>query len=475
MIYSFTMIVVLNIFVNGSTIGINAQALNPIIDCNGDINCPGPIPVPAFTAVINKSFWFGSCIVTPRFEYTKCCNGGPCQYVVKLIGIDVIGNCTQHDMIKKESLKFIMAYLPQLVGIEPMTSFVLHYSQPKCMSNETQIWHGMVITNMLGCTPVDCCLESYNLLNMGTGVRVINEGYYANNPVQCSTSPSTCSYTCNTLDLTPDLNLDIVLGDYETPDIYWKLEGNDNVTNQNFIGPTNGEDFVIKTFNNYHFDLMDRIRVHNDYRIDFNLNTWGKMPQISFDAVESPSLFEHDPTIKLYRQTGATDIDGVYPSYPWWISVNAKNGTNGWGAFNIWSCNDAELTGTEDPQMVRKFSILRNGNVGIGVDEPAEKLVVDGTICAKEVKVSITGPCWPDYVFDDGYELIPLNILESMIRERRALPGIPKAEDIDKYGVELGDMQAKLLQKIEEMTLYLIELEKKNQGLEQRLQKLEGK
>jgi len=100
---------------------------------------------------------------------------------------------------------------------------------------------------------------------------------------------------------------------------------------------------------------------------------------------------------------------------------------------------------------------------------------ITNTICAKEVRISTTGLCWPDYVFDEGYELIPLNKLESIIQARRALSGIPKAEDIDKYGVEIGDMQAKLLQKIEEMTLYLIELGKKNQGLEQRLQKLEGK
>ena len=73
------------------------------------------------------------------------------------------------------------------------------------------------------------------------------------------------------------------------------------------------------------------------------------------------------------------------------------------------------------------------------------------------------------------YSFTTINDLEKFIKTNRHLPGIPKAEDIEKYGVELGDMQAKLLQKIEEMTLYLIDLEKKNQGLEQRLQKLEGK
>jgi hypothetical protein len=102
-------------------------------------------------------------------------------------------------------------------------------------------------------------------------------------------------------------------------------------------------------------------------------------------------------------------------------------------------------------------------------------LAVGGKIIAEEVIVKLK-TSWPDYVFGDDYELIPLNQLESRIKERGALPGIPTAEEMQKdANIPIGEMNLKLLQKIEELTLYLIELENKNQGLEQRMKLLEGK
>ncbi len=97
------------------------------------------------------------------------------------------------------------------------------------------------------------------------------------------------------------------------------------------------------------------------------------------------------------------------------------------------------------------------GNVGIGTTTPTEKLAVNGRIRAKEVIVETN---WSDFVFDPGYRLAPLSEVERQIRVERHLPGIPSAQDVGQGGVSLGEMQARLLQKIEELTLHAIEQQK---------------
>lgn len=98
------------------------------------------------------------------------------------------------------------------------------------------------------------------------------------------------------------------------------------------------------------------------------------------------------------------------------------------------------------------------GNVGIGTSTPAEKLSVNGKIRAHEIKVELAN--WPDFVFAKDYALPTLQETEKHIKEKGHLPGIPTAAEVEKNGIELGDMNKKLLQKIEELTLYLIEMKK---------------
>lgn len=98
------------------------------------------------------------------------------------------------------------------------------------------------------------------------------------------------------------------------------------------------------------------------------------------------------------------------------------------------------------------------GNIGIGTLLPAEKLSVNGKIRAQEIKVEATG--WPDYVFTKSYQLPSLQEIEKHIKEKGHLPGIPAAEEVKANGIDLGEMNAKLLQKIEELTLHLIGMEK---------------
>jgi hypothetical protein len=97
-------------------------------------------------------------------------------------------------------------------------------------------------------------------------------------------------------------------------------------------------------------------------------------------------------------------------------------------------------------------------NVGIGTTNPQHKLAVNGTIKAKEVIVETTG--WSDYVFADHYRLAPLSEVEAHIAEKKHLPGMPSAAEVTENGINLAQVQAALLAKVEELTLHLIAQEK---------------
>jgi hypothetical protein len=110
-----------------------------------------------------------------------------------------------------------------------------------------------------------------------------------------------------------------------------------------------------------------------------------------------------------------------------------------------------------------RLSIGGNGNVGIGITNPTHKLTVNGVISATEVKVSTTPNS--DFVFEPEYQLRPLEEVDAFIRENKHLPDIPSAAEFKENGVGLGEMDNMLLQKIEELTLYVIELKKENEEL----------
>ncbi len=116
------------------------------------------------------------------------------------------------------------------------------------------------------------------------------------------------------------------------------------------------------------------------------------------------------------------------------------------------------------------MTLSSSGYVGIGTTSPDYKLDVNGTIRAKEIKVE-TG--WSDFVFEDNYQLMSLNKLAEHIKKEKSLPGIPTEKEVLEGGVNLGEMQAKLLEKVEELTLYVIELKKENEELKERISALE--
>lgn len=98
-------------------------------------------------------------------------------------------------------------------------------------------------------------------------------------------------------------------------------------------------------------------------------------------------------------------------------------------------------------------------------------LNINGSLRTKEVKVEATG--WADFVFSKDYKLPDLSEVENHIKEHNRLPEIPSEQEVKENGVDLGDMQVKLLKKIEELTLYVIDLKKESQKQVFRIQTLE--
>ena len=113
-----------------------------------------------------------------------------------------------------------------------------------------------------------------------------------------------------------------------------------------------------------------------------------------------------------------------------------------------------------------------SGGVGIGVTALGSgvKFQVAGKIKVQEIEVALTP--WPDFVFNSDYKLKPLAEVEAFIQENNHLPGVPSQADVEQNGLNLGEMNAVLLQKIEELTLYVIDLKKENDQIKQQLNNL---
>ena len=118
-----------------------------------------------------------------------------------------------------------------------------------------------------------------------------------------------------------------------------------------------------------------------------------------------------------------------------------------------------------------------SGQVGIGIDDPKHKLdvagtvhansiIADGTIRASEIIVSTTGA---DFVFADDYQLRPLSEVKTFIQENKHLPEIKSAQEMQENGVGINELQTQLLQKIEELTLYILQQEERIKALEAEL------
>ncbi len=147
--------------------------------------------------------------------------------------------------------------------------------------------------------------------------------------------------------------------------------------------------------------------------------------------------------------------------------------TNLSGSINIATANSASATGNINLATggANQLTVFANGNVGIGTASDAFKLSVNGTIRAKEVRVE-TG--WADYVFNDGFRLRPLAEVEQFICDNKHLPDVTPASEIQKEGLQVGKQMTEIMQKVEELSLYVIQLNKENAALRARVETLEA-
>jgi len=117
---------------------------------------------------------------------------------------------------------------------------------------------------------------------------------------------------------------------------------------------------------------------------------------------------------------------------------------------------------------------MNGGKIGIGTGTPDQLLTVKGIIHSQEVRVDLTVP-GPDYVFEKDYRLPALKEVKDYIDQNKRLPDVPSAAEMEKNGVQLGEMNMLLLKKMEEMTLYILDQQKQIEALKSRMETIRNK
>jgi hypothetical protein len=176
--------------------------------------------------------------------------------------------------------------------------------------------------------------------------------------------------------------------------------------------------------------------------------------QMIIDKSGNVGIGTVNPGAKLQVQGGILSTNNGLNN----IALNSAGANYGFisnNAANKWSLGYGTTVSTLGTPVLTWNS---SGSVGIGTTNPDQLLTVNGTIHSTEVKVDLNMPA-PDYVFDTNYRLTDLGTLKAYLDQNHHLPEIPSAAQMAKDGLNLGDMNTKLLKKVEELTLYLIEKE----------------
>jgi len=202
--------------------------------------------------------------------------------------------------------------------------------------------------------------------------------------------------------------------------------------------------------------------VLSSYTGDINFQTSSRTNRMTVAANGNVGIGITNPSAPLHLVKSPTAFTNI-PMQEWDPSIAGYNLTlsNYNSVYGIDYRFTQFTNGVSQPVLT-----FQGGNVGIGTTTPDTKLAVLGSIHANEVKVDLSVP-GPDYVFEPAYKLPALSELKTYVDQNHHLPEIPSADQMAKDGLSLGDMNVKLLKKVEELTLYLIEKDKEIKELKQ--------
>lgn len=179
-------------------------------------------------------------------------------------------------------------------------------------------------------------------------------------------------------------------------------------------------------------------------------NTFDTHVEGSYQVTYQVSDLSGNAAIEITR----TVVVSLTDTNPWFIGPNSDN-----TVFDVVKATPSSSAAF--------MSFSPTGHIGIGVNATKAALEVDGNtiiygnIESERVKVTLNPGHWPDYVFEPGYELLSLPETEAFIKTHKHLPEVPSAQEIEEKGQDLGAVQTILLKKIEEMTLQMIEMNKR--------------
>jgi hypothetical protein len=172
-----------------------------------------------------------------------------------------------------------------------------------------------------------------------------------------------------------------------------------------------------------------------------------------------------DPAVRLHVDLG-TDVGNASGGY---LQLGATNNAN-------IGIDNNEIQGRNNGVVSRL--VLNNGGgpvqVGSAISPTGYSLSVNGKVICEELKIQASSN-WPDYVFTDEYKLPSFEDLRQYIQANHHLPNIPSAQQVEQDGMMIGDMQKKMMEKIEELTLYVLQLEEKCTQMKSELEELKSK